>query len=118
MVIGHSALAIPSVSVIIATYNWSAALKCAIRSVLDQTLQDFELLIVGDACTDDTEQVVRSFDDARIKWFNLTKNHGSQYAPNNFGLKQAKAYYIAYLGHDDLWWPTHLTSLVETARGS
>jgi glycosyltransferase involved in cell wall biosynthesis len=116
MVIGHSALAVPSVSIIIATYNWSAALEFAIRSVLDQTLQDFELLVVGDACTDDTEQIVGSFNDARIRWFNLPTNHGSQYAPNNFGLKQARAYYIAYLGHDDLWWPTHLKSLVDKAR--
>ena len=48
----------PLVSVVIATFNWSAALRLAIRSVLQQTLGDFEVLVVGDACTDDSEAVV------------------------------------------------------------
>src|SRR5689334_5131336 len=102
----------PRVSVIIATFNQSRALRCAIRSVLWQTLQDFELLVVGDACTDDSEQVVTSFDDPRVRWHNLAENSGNQPAPNNKGLELARGDYIAYLGHDDLWYPTHLETLV------
>jgi glycosyltransferase involved in cell wall biosynthesis len=100
--------------VIIATYNWSGALRYAIRSVLWQTLQDFELLVVGDACTDDSEQVVSSFNDDRVHWHNLSHNSGNQSGPNNKGLELARGRYVAYLGHDDVWYPSHLATLVDT----
>lgn len=98
----------PVFSVIIATYNWSSALRLALMSVLNQTFSDFEVLVVGDGCTDDSADVVASMGDPRLQWHNLPKNHGSQWAPNNHGLSLARGKYIAYLGHDDLWWPTHL----------
>jgi glycosyltransferase involved in cell wall biosynthesis len=50
----------PLISVITATYNWSSVLRYAIQSVLWQTLQDFEMLIIGDRCTDDSAEVVAS----------------------------------------------------------
>jgi hypothetical protein len=99
------------VSVVIATYNWSNVLRCAIESVLWQTFTDFELLVVGDGCTDDTAEVVGSFADARLHWHNLPGNSGHQSAPNNHGIELARGAYIAYLGHDDLWHPTHLSHL-------
>ena len=105
-------LASPLISVIIATYNRSNVLRCAITSVLTQTFGNFELLVVGDCCTDDTEAVVLSFVDDRIRWHNLLENCGNQYGPNNHGLKHARGRYIAYLGHDDLWHPDHLATLV------
>src|SRR5437016_8974570 len=97
-----------TVTIILAAYNLSAAMRLTIQSGLMQTHQEFELLVVGDACTDDSEQVVRSFVDSRIQWFNLPANCGSQYGPNNFGIQRAQGEYVAYLGHDDLWAPTHL----------
>jgi glycosyltransferase involved in cell wall biosynthesis len=106
----------PVVSVIIATYNWSAVLHCAVESVLLQTFKKFEILVVGDGCTDDSEQVVLSFGDERIRWINLPTNSGTQAAPNNMGLKLARGRYIAYLGHDDIWLPTHLASLIKTIQ--
>jgi len=102
----------PLVSIIIATYNWSSVLRLAIHSVLWQTHQDFEILVVGDGCTDDSEAVVQSFGDARIRWHNLSSNSGHQTAPNNAGLRLARGRYIAYLGHDDIWHPDHLRTLV------
>ena len=108
----------PAVSVIIATFNWSAALKLAIRSVLAQTLQSFEILVVGDACTDDSEAVVASFGDARLRWRNLPENAGSQHGPNNAGLDAARGEWIAYLGHDDIWAPRHLEATVRAARAA
>jgi glycosyltransferase involved in cell wall biosynthesis len=102
----------PFVSVITATYNWSSVLRYAIQSVLWQTLQDFEMLIIGDGCTDDSAEVVASFHDPRLHWHNLTENSGHQTVPNNTGLAMARGKYVAYLGHDDLWYPTHLASLV------
>jgi hypothetical protein len=102
----------PLVSVIIATYNWSSVLRYAVQSVLWQECQDFELLVIGDTCTDDSAQVVASFADARIRWHNLAENSGSQSLPNNTGIAMARGRYIAYLGHDDLWLPGHLAALV------
>ncbi len=102
----------PLVSVIIPTYNWSSVLHFAIRSVLWQTEQNFEILVIGDACTDDSDAVVKSFGDARIHWHNLPVNSGSQSAPNNAGLALARGEYIAYLGHDDVWHPEHLQTML------
>jgi glycosyltransferase involved in cell wall biosynthesis len=102
----------PLVSVIIATYNWSSVLRLAIHSVLWQTEQDFEILVIGDGCTDDSAAVVHSFGDARIRWHNLPNNSGHQTAPNNAGLRLARGRYVAYLGHDDIWHPAHLGTLV------
>src|SRR6476619_7155830 len=96
----------PVVSVIIATYNWSSVLRYAIQSVLWQTFQDFELLVIGDGCTDDSAEVVASFTDPRIHWHNLPQNSGNQALPNHTGIDMARGQYIAYLGHDDLWYPT------------
>jgi len=98
----------PRVSVIIATYNWSSVLPYSIGSVLGQTMTDFELLVVGDGCTDDSEQVVAAIGDPRVRWINLPENTKHQSGPNNEGLRQARGEFIAYLGHDDLWLPHHL----------
>jgi len=102
----------PLVSVVIATYNYSSVLRYALQSVLWQTFQDFEVWVIGDACTDDSETVTASFGDPRIHWHNLAENSGSQSLPNNAGIERARGKYVAYLGHDDLWHPTHLELLI------
>lgn len=105
----------PLISVVIPTYNWSNVLKLAIKSVLWQTYQNFEIVVIGDACTDDSEEVAKSFNDPRIKWFNLEKNSGSQSIPNNFGIEKANGEWIAHLGHDDIWHPNHLEFLLNSS---
>lgn len=102
----------PRVSVIIATYNWSSVLRYSIGSALRQTFEDFELLVVGDGCTDDSESVVSANADSRVRWINLPANTKHQSEPNNEGLRQARGEVIAYLGHDDLWLPHHLASVI------
>jgi glycosyltransferase involved in cell wall biosynthesis len=104
--------ALPRVTVIIPTYNWSTVLPYSIGSVLRQSFTDFEVLVIGDGCTDDSEQVVAAIIDPRVRWINLPVNHGHQCAPNNEGLRQARGSIIAYLGHDDLWLPHHLEVMV------
>lgn len=106
----------PKVSVIIATYNSSHTLQYTLKSLLNQTFQDFEAWIIGDCCTDNTEQLITSLNDPRLHWHNRTTNSGSQPAPNNEGLKRAKGAFIAYLGHDDLWFPNHLEELLSHAE--
>ena len=103
----------PLVTVIIATYNRSATLSFALQTVRAQTFRDFEVLVIGDACTDESEKIVRKIRDPRIQWMNLEKNSGGQWGPNNEGLERARGLYIAYLGHDDLWFPWHLSLLTK-----
>ncbi len=102
----------PLVSVVLATYNWSSVLRHSVRSVLWQTYPNLELLVMGDGCTDNSEQVVASFGDERMRWQNLGANSGSQATPNNIGLDLARGQYIAYQGHDDVWHPKHLATML------
>jgi glycosyltransferase involved in cell wall biosynthesis len=102
----------PLVSVVLSTYNWSSVLRHSVRSVLWQTYPNLELLVVGDGCTDDSEQVVAAFGDERVRWHNLETNSGSQATPNNVGLEMARGEYIAYQGHDDVWHPRHLATML------
>ena len=111
-------MASPRVTVIIATYNWSSVLRYAIDSVLAQTMRDFEVLVVGDGCTDDSEQVVAAAGDPRVRWINLPENTGHQTGPNNRGLQEARGEFIAYLGHDDLWLSHHLQCTADALEES
>jgi glycosyltransferase involved in cell wall biosynthesis len=86
--------------------------------VLLQTMQDFEVLVIGDGCTDDSAAVVAQFDDPRLRWYNFDQNQGGQWAANNLANENAAADWIAYLGHDDVWYPTHLEAILRTARGT
>jgi GT2 family glycosyltransferase len=104
--------------VIIPTYNWSAVLRYAINSVLHQTMDDFELLVIGDGCTDDSEDVVTAIPDPRIRWINLPSNTGHQAGPSNRGLQEARGQFIAYLGHDDIWLDHHLECMIAALQGS
>jgi glycosyltransferase involved in cell wall biosynthesis len=106
----------PAVTVIIPTYNWSSVLPYSIGSVLRQTFTELEVLVVGDGCTDDSEAVVGRIGDPRVKWINLPTNTGHQSEPNNEGLRQARGQFIAYLGHDDLWLPHHLSCLISALK--
>lgn len=99
---------VPRVSIITATYNRADVLRFTIESVLRSRLGDWELIVVGDACTDHTEAVVRSFGDPRIVFVNLAVNSGEQSVPNNEGVRLARAPYVAFVNHDDLWTPDHL----------
>lgn len=107
----------PRVTVIIPTYNWSSVLPYSIGSVLRQTYSDYELIVVGDGCTDDSEQIVSSFEDPRIHWINLPENSRHQSGPNNAGLARARGEFIAYLGHDDIWLRHHLDAMVAQLDG-
>lgn len=97
---------------ITAAYNRSNVLRLAIETVRWQTLQDWEHLVIGDACTDDSQEVVESFGDPRLSFHNLERNVGEQSGPNNEGARRARGRYIAYLHQDDLWLPDHLERAV------
>jgi len=93
---------IPKVSVIMPTFNRAGELPRSIRSVLSQSFTDLELIIVDDASMDNTDEVVRSFEDARIRYIKLEKNVGGAEA-RNIGMRTAKAGIIAFQDSDDEW---------------
>jgi glycosyltransferase involved in cell wall biosynthesis len=99
----------PKISVIIPTHNRAEFLRCAITSVLSQTLQDFEVIVVDDASVDNTQEVVRSFGDDRIRYLrhHVTTNKGAASARNT-GVLHANGDYIAFLDDDDEWLPDKL----------
>lgn len=102
----------PLVSVITATYHRPTVLAHAIDSVRRSTLEDWELLVIGDACTDETEATVQAIGDPRLSFFNLSQNFGEQSGPNNEGVRRAAGRYLAFLNHDDLYFPDHLAESV------
>ena len=95
----------PAVSVIIATYNRAHTLRHAVQSVRNSSFTDWELIVVGDACTDDSAECVAAFNDPRIRFVNLPDRTGHQSGPNNHGLALARGKYVAFLNHDDLFFP-------------
>lgn len=90
------------VSIVLPTYNRAHILGRAIESVLCQTYPYFELIIVDDGSTDNTERVVLNYQDSRIRYYKLKEN-GGQAAARNFGIEQANYDYIAFEDSDDIW---------------
>lgn len=103
----------PAASIIIATYNRAEVLRYAILSVVQSDFADWELIVIGDGCTDNTEEVVKSFGDKRITYENLPENSGGQAAPNNRGIKKARGQYVFFLNHDDMYFADHLTASIK-----
>lgn len=97
----------PKVSVIIPTHNRSGCLKLAIASVLNQTYQDFEIIVVDDASNDNTVEIVETFNEERIKYIRHEKCKGPAGARNT-GVKNASGKYVAFLDDDDEWLPQKL----------
>jgi glycosyltransferase involved in cell wall biosynthesis len=108
----------PELSVIVATWNRGRHILPTLRSALAQDFRDFELIVVGDNCTDDTERVVAPLLSERVRWINLPERGGSQSFPNNAGIAAARGRYVAYLGHDDIWARDHLARLREAFASS
>lgn len=99
--------AAPRVSVVIPTYNRAHLIERAVRSVLAQTYQDFEIIIVNDASSDSTGEVVGAIDDPRILYLRHERNRGGS-AARNTGIKAAQGELIAFLDSDDEWLPGKL----------
>ena len=90
------------VSIIMPSYNTGKFIKETINSVLNQTYNNWELIIVDDCSTDDTEEIVNAIKDNRIKFLKNSTNSGAAISRNK-AIKEAKGKWIAFLDSDDLW---------------
>lgn len=97
---------IPTVSVIIATYNRDKFIGEAVQSILDQTYKDFEIIIVDDGSSDSTKEIIESLKDPRVHYY-YQENKGRSNARNK-ALALAKGKYITFLDSDDLYLPSKL----------
>jgi len=103
----------PLFSVIITTYNRKELLPKAIESVLNQTFNDFELLVIDNGSTDGTPDVVRVINDSRLKFMVNPKPTNSCEAPRNLAIGMAKGKLIAFLDDDERWYPDRLKKVKE-----
>lgn len=105
----------PKVSVIIPTYNRASILIEAIVSVLNQTFQPFEIIVVDDGSTDNTAQVIKPYSES--VFYIRTENQGVSSARNR-GIIEAKGDWVAFLDSDDTWHPEKLNRQVQCLSGS
>lgn len=98
------------VSVIMPVYNAETFLNQSIQSVISQTYQNWELLIVDDCSKDNSASIIHKFvqQNSRIKYFKTDKPSGSPILPRNIGIENAQGRYIAFLDSDDVWLPNKL----------
>lgn len=92
----------PDISVLMSVYNGEEFINESIDSILNQTYQDFEFIIVNDGSTDRTRDIIESYDDERIKLYNFEANQGVGPALN-YGLSKARGKYIAKADADDIF---------------
>jgi len=102
---------LPLVSIIMPTYNHGRFIGEAIASVLNQTYKNFELIIIDNYSDDDTEKIITSYEDDRIKYSKF-RNNGIIAASRNHGIKHSHGEYIAFLDSDDIWLPGKLEKQV------
>ena len=96
----------PFFSIIIPAYNLENYIAAALQSVLVQTFQDFEIIIVDDGSSDETVSIIQSFHDPRIRL--VSQVNGGVSRARNAGMKKAVGAYIAFMDGDDYWYPEHL----------
>ena len=102
----------PQVSIIFTSYNHKEFLEQALNSLLNQTFKDFELIIVDDCSTDGSQDVLKSYNDPRIRLFLNEKNSGSYVKSSNYGASKAVAPYMLFAQCDDWAEPTQLETLM------
>jgi glycosyltransferase involved in cell wall biosynthesis len=107
-------LSTPYFSVVIPTYNRASLISKTLATVFEQTFQEFEVIVVDDGSTDNTEEVVRGFKDNRLRYFK--RPNAERGASRNFGASQATGRYINFFDSDDLMYPHHLATAAEKAK--
>jgi glycosyltransferase involved in cell wall biosynthesis len=107
----------PTVSVVLPVFNGEASIGRAVRSVLEQSISDLELVVVDDGSTDHTSEVVSGYSEPRLKSIRLEGNSGTA-AARNVGISRARGEYIAFLDSDDEWLADKLERQLELIAAS
>lgn len=110
-------MTVPLISVVIPTHNRARMLESAIRSALDQTLTDHEILVSDDASADETPEVVATFRDPRVIYLRTEVCRGGA-AARNAAIRNARGTYLAFLDDDDEWFPEKLERQMQVFRDS
>ena len=105
------------VSIIMPSWNTDKFIRESIQSVLDQTYTSWELIIVDDCSTDNTDKIVLSFEDERIRYFKNENNLGAALTRNK-ALREARGEWIAFLDSDDLWLPEKLEKQIKFMKNN
>jgi glycosyltransferase involved in cell wall biosynthesis len=101
----------PFFSVIIPLFNKENFIEDTLKSVLNQSYIDFEVIIVNDGSTDNSTQIISKFTDSRIRVF--TKENYGAAAARNYGIEKSQSNYISFIDADDYWYPTFLQEMLE-----
>jgi glycosyltransferase involved in cell wall biosynthesis len=96
----------PFFSIVLPTFNRAHLIGVPIRSIISQTFNDWELIVIDDGSTDNTKEVVAGFNDERIKY--IYQNNQERSAARNHGIKNAAGKFICFIDSDDLWYINHL----------
>ena len=104
----------PLISVVIPAYNAEQFLDETLESVLSQTYENWECIIVNDGSTDSTESVAKKWCEKDSRFRLTDKENGGPSSARNWGIKESKAEYIAFLDADDLYMPNFLEVCLET----
>lgn len=102
-------------TVVIPIHNKLPHLERSINSVLNQTFQDFEIILIDDASTDGSSEKIKEFKDRRISIYTRIEPGPGGYAARNLGIEKAQGEWVAFLDADDEWYPHHLEKMKELA---
>ncbi|MGQ4880232.1 glycosyltransferase family 2 protein [Billgrantia sp. LNSP4103-1] len=103
------------ISVVMPVFNKDKYITRAVQSVLDQSYQEYELIVVNDASQDRSLDKVAEFHDSRIRVLHRPRPGPGGYAARNYGISEAKGEWIAFLDADDAWFPEHLAQSMRVA---
>lgn len=104
----------PLFSIVLPTYNRAEILGEAIESVIAQDYDNWELLVIDDGSTDNTKELVKAFDDPRVKY--IYQQNAERSAARNNGITQAKGEYICFIDSDDWYTKDHLSAFYKTIQ--
>jgi glycosyltransferase involved in cell wall biosynthesis len=108
----------PEVSVVIPAYNSAKYLPETIESIISQSFKDIEIIIIDDASTDNTSDIIARINSSDIRYFRLEANHGGPSRPRNVGIQKAKGEFIAFCDSDDLFVPGRLSTAIKFLRNN
>lgn len=99
------------ISVVVPVFNRGEPILDTLRSIIDQSYINFEIIVVDDGSTDQTSHFIESIKDSRLRYFKI-KNSGGPAKPRNYGILKSKGKYIAFCDDDDIWFPDKLKKCV------